>query len=234
MNKLHLGDLTLVTVSSVNIRDTIDALMYCCKAIRFAEVKLITHTKPDNLPSPIQYCRGPKIASLDEYSRFMLYDLHRYIDTPFCLTIHRDGVVVNPGKWREEFLSYDYIGAPWPIDDTFKTSEGVYQRVGNGGFSLRSKRLLEFPEKSAIPFESDRNCLHEDVLICVTYRHLFESNAMKIAGIDIARYFAHEIKVPEIKGIKPFGFHKYRKQNRFYPRFPSTFTKLRRKLNKYV
>ena len=31
------------------------------------------------------------------------------------LTIWTDGFIVHPEMWRDEFLKYDYIGAPWPL-----------------------------------------------------------------------------------------------------------------------
>lgn len=221
MKKILLNNVCLVTVSSIHINDTIDALMHNLKGVEFKSVKFITHEKPKKLPSEIEYHKCKKITNLDEYSKFMLYHLHEYIDALFCLTIHRDGVILNPKKWRNEFLDYDYIGSPWPIDKAFKSPGGVYERVGNGGFSLRSKRLLEIASEENIPFVPNENgCNHEDVLICVTYKHIFEKKGMKFAGIDVAKYFAHELRVPEIKGIKPFGFHQYKKQNKWYPRFP--------------
>ena len=38
----------------------------------------------------------------------------------------------------EQFLYYDYIGAPWPVENN-----GNNSRVGNGGLSLRTKRIME-------------------------------------------------------------------------------------------
>lgn len=224
-SKISLNDVTLVTVSSVQIKDTIDALVYNLKGIKFAAVKLLTHQKPVGLPDGVEYCQCKQIVSLEDYSRFIIYNLHNYIDTHYCLTIHRDGVILHPHLWRSEFLNYDYIGAPWPIDPAFRDFKGNYIRVGNGGFSIRSKKLLEMASKEKFPFKSKNAVLHEDDLICVQNRHLYEKNGIRFAPVEVAKYFSHEIQVPEIKGIKPFGFHNYRKQNRFYPRFPSWRTK---------
>ena len=38
-------------------------------------------------------------------------------------------------RWRDEFLEYDYIGAPWNVP------AGSRNNIGNGGFSLRRKFL---------------------------------------------------------------------------------------------
>jgi len=226
MKKLQLKTVTLVTVSSVWIQDTIDALMHNLKEIEFAAVKFITHERPQNLPDCVEFCQCEPILSLEDYSRFMIYELDRFIDTDHCLVIQRDGVVVYPGMWRDAFLEYDYIGAPWPEDEAFRNREGRIIRVGNGGFSLRSKRLLGIANKERIPFIARQQALHEDTFICALHRHVYEANDIRFADIDVAKYFAHEIAVPEIKGIKPFGFHRYRNGNRFYPRFPGRYRNL--------
>src|ERR1700687_3454326 len=44
-------------------------------------------------------------------------------------------ILITPAAWREEFLGCDYIGAQWFWHDDA-------MRVGNGGFSLRSRKLL--------------------------------------------------------------------------------------------
>ena len=73
------------------------------------------------------------------------------------LVIQDDGHIVNPSLWDEEFLKYDYIGLPWPFEDSWIEKQlkeqrpiirKVYpkNRVGNGGFSLRSRKFLEFSD----------------------------------------------------------------------------------------
>ena len=37
-----------------------------------------------------------------------------YIESDFALVVQDDGHIVNPNNWSDEFLAYDYIGAPWP------------------------------------------------------------------------------------------------------------------------
>lgn len=79
-----------------------------------------------------------------EYSRFVLQDLHTYIETSHVLIVQADGFVLNPGLWNPGWLDYDYVGAPWP--ETLRVGKYVIplaNRVGNGGFSLRSRRLLK-------------------------------------------------------------------------------------------
>ncbi len=43
----------------------------------------------------------------------MIKRINSYVATPFALVIQYDGFILNPDAWRDEFLDYDYIGAPW-------------------------------------------------------------------------------------------------------------------------
>ena len=55
--------------------------------------------------------------------------------------------------------------------------------------------------------------------MCVKNRHLVEAAGMRIAPLEVAKYFAHETMIPEIEGITPFAFHKWAGTNADYPRF---------------
>lgn len=222
--KIYLKDVTLATVTSVHVQDTLSALLHCLKGIDFGAVKFISHSRPYALPPAVEFCPCPKIQSLEEYSRFMIYHLNDYIATPFCLSIQRDGVVVHPKLWSDEFLNFDYVGAPWPIDNAFKANNGKYVRVGNGGFSLRSKKLLALGKEMEIPFTSSTGCVHEDVFICVENGEEYESAGIRFADVETAARFSREFTLPETSWVTPFGFHKHRDKNRFYPRFPSKIT----------
>jgi hypothetical protein len=133
------------------------------------------------------------INSRQAYSRFVLQELHKYIYTDFVLIVQWDGWVINPNAWQDAFLDYDYIGAVWPWHP-----EGL--RVGNGGFSLRSKKLLELTADPKFVYK-DRN---EDDLICHVNRDFLVSNGIKFAPEELARYFSFE---REITNLIPFGFH---------------------------
>lgn len=219
--KIHLPAVTLVTVTSVEVRHTLAALKYSMRGIDFGKVTFISHEKPIGLPPGVEFCRCSRITDKAAYSRFMIYDLDDYIKTPFCLTIQRDGFVVHPEQWRKEFLEYDYIGAPWSAGQVGADAEGNIIRVGNGGFSLRSKKLLGVARKAGIPFVPCKGSHNEDYLICCVNRKTYLEHGCRFAGVETARYFAHEYSVPEITGITPFGFHQHHDRNRRYPRFPS-------------
>ena len=104
-----------------------------------------------------------------------------------------DGYVVNPGAWEAAFLECDYLGAKW-----FWHSDAM--RVGNGGCSLRSRRLL-------LALQDPRIALveAEDTTIGRTFRPLLErEHAIRFGGEALADKFAFEAAYPI---GKPFGFH---------------------------
>jgi hypothetical protein len=72
-----------------------------------------------------------------------------------------DGFVWQHRMWDPAFLDYDYIGAPWPAHLT-RGEQHRNHRVGNGGFSLRSRKLQQFLAEDPRVEVTD----NEDVVIC--------------------------------------------------------------------
>jgi len=200
---LELKNVTLIAVTSVRVKQALWALRQSSKAIKYAEVKLLTHERPRAKDVCVE-----TIDRLDRdgYSNFIVYDLYRHFDTDFALLIQDDGYVVNPASWREEFLAYDYIGAPWP-DGWYPDEEGRSRRVGNGGFSLRSRKLCRVASELGLPWQSFQGHFNEDAFICAYNLKSYEAQGCRIAPLDVAKYFSHEAELPETAGITPFGFH---------------------------
>lgn len=134
----------------------------------------------------------PTIASTADYSQFLLKELRHHITTEFVLVTQWDGYVIDGREWRSDFLTYDYIGARWPH------VPGV--EVGNGGFSLRSRRLLE-----ACGDERFVMGHPEDAAICVNNRHFLETEkGIRFAPPEVAERFSFE---RTRDGGPHFGFH---------------------------
>lgn len=135
----------------------------------------------------------PRLAGREAYSRFVIKDLLEHVRTSHVLLIQWDGYVIHPGAWDSDFLKYDYIGARWG-----HFSDGY--DVGNGGFSLRSRKLLEALQDTEIDqFEP------EDVHICREYRPLLESRyGIRFAPAEVADRFSFETTYPK---SRTFGFH---------------------------
>jgi len=206
---LKLPNVTLVAVTSIKLPETIRAITESTKGIEFGAVKLIVGKDAPGIIYPktvIDY----EFDSLDAYSKFIVYNLHEFIDTEFALIIQYDGYIKNHEAWRDEFLDNDYIGAPWslPSDSfSYRDAFGNIVRVGNGGFSLRSKKLLELPTNLSMPWEPFHGYYNEDGFFTCKNRHIFLENGFKYAPIEVAKYFSIEKDIPENQGITTFGFH---------------------------
>ena len=187
----NLDRVTLVCVDCVNHGLAVSALWQCMQKCRFARALFVTDR--DFELDGIDVVRIPPLASRDAYSHFVVKELGRYVETSHALLIQWDGFVVNPLSWSDEFLDCDYIGARWG----FETGS---HSVGNGGFSLRSKRLFD---ALADPHIAD--IAVEDAAICRTYRAYLETQyRIRFAPPDVADRFAFETTYPA--GL-PFGFH---------------------------
>lgn len=214
---IELPDVTLICVSSVNLPQTYYAFAKSVEKINFGAVKLVTHEKPADLPSFIDYEQCYKIENINDYSYYCIYNLTNHVTTSHALVIQADGFVINHYQWDPAWLQFDYIGAPWPVcEDAFITPFGEHIRIGNGGFSLRSKKLLDVPKHHYVEFNVNQgdfykhmnaNNFAEDGNICVHNRHIYEKAGCVFAPVEVAARFSHEKQLPETQGIKPFGFH---------------------------
>lgn len=204
---INLDNVTLVSVACVRVDRTVKALKHSFKNINFGDVKLITN---ENIVDPNIEVIKVKKMDYENYNKFIVFELHKHIDTDFALIIQDDGFVVNSEKWNSEFLKYDYLGAPWPIpNDNFSYRDffGNLIRVGNGGFSLRSKKLLSIATELNLEWKNYFGFYNEDGFFTCHNRHIYEQNGCIFAPLDVAKYFSHEVEIEETKGITPFGFH---------------------------
>jgi hypothetical protein len=207
---MNLDNVTLVAATSVKVEETLTALINSCKGIRFNSIKLLTDANCEKEGVDIYHI--PKMSNVDEYSRFMVYDLADYIDTEFAITVQHDGWIINPDKWSDEFYKYDYIGAPWPLPNdhfSYRDPFNNIVRVGNGGFSFRSKKLMSLPKKLNLEWKPYHGFYNEDGFIAIHNKHILEQWGCRYPTPEIAAHFSQEIKTPECVGVTPFGFHKY-------------------------
>ncbi len=218
---IDLSMVTLVAVSGIDPKGAVNALQLSMKNIKYHDAVLISHNRPENLPEGITFkqCKPTELASKDpknkdDYSRFMAYNLCDYIESPYCLIVHNDAYVIHPEQWDKAFLKYDYLGAPWPKNIHY-TNEGVNVRVGNGGFSLRSKRMLSILNDLHLPFtDNGTGFYNEDGIMCVYYRKQLEDAGIRFAPVELAARFSHEFDCEE-SVPKPFGFHNFKKTSRY-------------------
>jgi hypothetical protein len=193
VRRLELPTVTLCAATSVNIDATVAAMTSSMEEILFGDIVLFTDLAAEHLPDGGRVVPIGPIRSGHDYSRFLLHELADHIRTDHCLIVQWDGFVMNACQWDERFLACDYIGAPWP-----QFTDG--HDVGNGGFSLRSRRLLEACRSPEfIPSHP------EDVAVGRVNRDYLEaSHGMVFADRDTAARFAFERSPPN---GPTFGFH---------------------------
>jgi len=203
--KLQLQNVTLFGADTVDLDRILLAFEICMKYADFAAVKVVADVPEDYVTeSGIQVFTTNKINSISDYSQFIFKDTNNYIDTDFVLIAQHDGFILNPDAWQDDFLNYDYIGAPWPIDGELVS--------GNGGFSIRSKKLLELTQSDDVikvgNINDHKYAENEDWILCVVLRKYLEEKGISFAPGEIARKFS--IESNDIVGRKwtdQFGFH---------------------------
>ncbi len=210
--KLQLPQITLIGIDCINVERLQKALDISSKHIEFGAAKLLTSLDSDDS----RKVSIAQLESIDAYSKFCIKDLAQYVDTEYALVIQYDGFVLNADAWSDEFLQYDYIGAVWQVgpwfgDDFPKELHGA-EVVGNGGFSLRSKKFLD---ASARLFSEGKITRYqpEDVALCVYYRDLLEMEGIKFAPIDVAKKFSYNMKSKDSSWSGEFGFHGMKDSN---------------------
>ncbi len=201
--KLQLKDTTLICVDCRDLTRTVPVMKRCEQLVDFGAIKLLTDIDTDYEHKVLI----SKISSHVMYSIFMLKELYKYVDTKYMLVVQSDGFIINPNSWDDNWKQYDYIGPlfnQWDI-------------VGNGGFSFRSKKLMEFmstllpnwkiTEEGANKIQANMTC-YEDGAISINYKELLNINGFKISPLDIAgKFAAGGNKSDQYYYPHPFGFH---------------------------
>lgn len=194
MPRLSLPQVTLVAIDTRAPQLALQSLQRSMAGIAFARVVLFTAgwQLPQALPE-VEVVTIDPITSGAGYSRFVLRQLADHIHTPHVLVTQWDGFVCDPSAWHADFLGFDYIGAVW-------ADQPAGRSVGNGGFSLRSQRLLRAGQDPRITEEHP-----EDAMLCRRFRDLLEGeHGLSFAPAGLAQRFAFENIAP----IGPvFGFH---------------------------
>jgi len=124
----------------------------------------------------------------------------------YALAVHEDGFPINPSMWSDEFLKYDYIGAPWDPQQCggwpLGSGWGKELLVGNGGFCLQSARMLVLC--LGMPITPEIHNTASDVYVCRLQRKWFEEHGATFAPPEVALRFSTE---QTNQDSNSFGFH---------------------------
>jgi hypothetical protein len=198
--RLQLPTTTLCCIDCIDSKRAIRVLEHCKSMVDFGDVKLLS-----SIPTDYEHrVRIMPLNSLIAYSIFMLTRFHEYIDTPNCLIIQRDGWILNPESFNPEWLELDFIGPLFIQMD----------RCGSGGFSLRSKKIMQEVAKTMPAWDGTQKSaeaiqaqtpFYEDGMLSLT---AFSKN-YKIASNEQAADFANGgNRNPQYFRVSPFGFHR--------------------------
>jgi len=136
----------------------------------------------------------PTLRRIEDYNQLITRRLAEDLRCAHVLVIQYDGFVLNPQEFAPLFLHHDYIGAPWP---QFGDGDGA---VGNGGFSLRSRRLVD--AVAALDYADPSE--PEDLFICRSSSAALQAQGLRFAPRAVAAHFS--VEYPAVPW-PTFGFH---------------------------
>lgn len=198
--RLSLPTVTLCIIDCLDSKGAIKVLEHCKSKCDFGDVKLLT-----SIPSDYEHrIKIMPLNSLIAYSIFMLTRFHEFINTEHALIVQRDGWILNPESFDPAWLELDYIGPIFMQMD----------RCGSGGFSLRSKKIMQEISKRVPAWNGTQKHadgiqktlpFYEDGILSLTP---FSYN-FKIASMEQAAQFAQGgNRNPKYFREKPFGWHR--------------------------
>lgn len=193
---LRLPDVTLVLIETREHDLALLALEDCERRAEFGDVLVFTDRPAMFMRADRRVMTVPDWPDKIGWSRCFWTDVAPYMRTSHALGIQWDSWIVDPEMWRDEYLRFDYCGAPWWYRDGMN--------VGNGGFSLRSTKLMRFvrQHRAQLPCISDA----DDDLFCRKYRPTLEQAGFVWAPEPLAMNFAFECVRPDPRA-RHFGFH---------------------------
>src|SRR6476469_9945726 len=106
---LELPSVTLCAVTSVNVAATAMAMEACLDKAAFAKAMLLSDSAPARLDARIQHVPIARLRSSRDYSEFLLRQLADHVETDHALVVQWDGFILDPARWEERFLGFDYI-----------------------------------------------------------------------------------------------------------------------------
>ena len=215
------NQLTIVSVHGhTDGSSTLPSIIRSMRELPGSKGLLISPAKPHNIPDNIEWKRCFPF-DYRGYSTFIMHCLYEFVETDFCLIVQDDGWVLDGNNWRDEYYDYDYIGGITHAGLVRKTLYLGFEwtehedpiLVMNGGFSLRSRRLLEAPNKLGIvqTYSEEIHLWNEDIQLSCIKRPIFESIGLKYAPNEVAKYFSMEHIAPKFHDdmdfTKLFGHH---------------------------
>ena len=232
-SKLELPDVTIFTFcwGEEHVRKSLRSMLIGMDQVKFKRAVLITDSSKTDLSLFDQTINEHNIDVYDMsvdlssnmsdddknrsgFCESFIQQTNKYIIDDFCLNVQHDSTIIDISNWDDRYLEYDYIGAPWPMD-IVQASDMVAGRideipnvVGNGGFSLRTRKFVE--ESAKLGWQHK----NEDLNICVFNYETMTEKGVTFAPPELAckfsvehptqyKYFQRDL----LLSYSSFGFH---------------------------
>ena len=216
------SNLTVVAVYGHNDgTSAIASLIKSSTQLPGSKALLLSPSRPPTLPWFVEH-KGIFPLDYFQYSWFMMYALHNFIDTSHVLVVQDDGWVIDGNNFKQDWYNYDYVGAPthsaltadkYFYNWTWQQEPDPKHIIQNGGLSLRSKKMLQAPGKYGVMHKSFNVMpfCNEDVQLTGFMRTELERCGMRYAPDQEAKYFSVEYFGPgyhdDFDLDKLFGCH---------------------------
>jgi len=206
---LNLPQISIVSVNCIDAIESVKAINYSRRNIDFGHAYLFTHE--DIKAEGVEVIKIPRLLSVDQYNDFVLRLADYNMEGEYFLIVQDDGYPINSACWMAEFQDFDFLGAPWPNDPTWVEKQKLkyYKNfVGNGGFSLRSKKFLQLSSVF-----TTCHGFGEDVYLCSVQYDYMIANGIKFAPVELAEKFSRENNLEDWTNPgrhnpkSSFGFH---------------------------
>ncbi len=184
---------TLILADTQNYGQAVHSLKNSLSKVKFARAIFFTDIDYNPDFEGLEVIKIPTLKSKDDYSKFIFYELYKYIETEYILITQWDGTIEDPEAWDDEFYDYDVVSPAWLYSDG--------RNCGCGGISSRTRRVMEVTGTDPIIQVSSP----EDAALGRLYRrYLEETYDIKFAPDEVCDRFGFELRAP----IQPvFGKH---------------------------
>ncbi len=185
------------------------ALFDALSKVEFGGVVVYTD-KPDAFVGHARLVPGRNVITVPDWpdklqaERFYYMESQQRATTSHALMYQWDAGVRDVNCWTDDFLAYDYIGAPWPGKRVGQWQPKDGYSVGNGGFTLMSMKLCNW-----LYANRDRVNARTDMDVSYKAREMAaaEGTPMNWAPEEVAYRFAFEHGTHEQRFTPSFGYH---------------------------
>jgi len=208
---IELPQVTLLCIATRDHSAAANAIARTCKIVTPYDIVVFTDDERRFMRplSTVYSTCTPEIFKIDKFPTWedvSVWSLSSFpkssyiFETTHVMNIQWDGYPVKESAWDDRFLDYDFIGAPW--------ADGV---VGNNGFSIITRRMIEMIASLNIPATVEA-CHPADIKLFRNglegYSGEFYLDALLSMGATIApKSLAERFSVEDQPYGGQFGFH---------------------------